>query len=179
MAKLRNLPFDLRTIELLELIIESYEDSPGRGLPLGNQSSQWFALYYLDELDRLVKERMRIRGYVRYMDDMILVHSDKRVLAECLCGMRSCLGALGLIFNGKTQIAPLKNGVDFLGWHFCLTENGRVARRLRSFAKRRMIRKMKCIRGASNAPGVLQSHEAHLAHGDARGLSMKLRKESL
>lgn len=40
MAKLRNLPFDLRTIELLESIIESYEDSPGRGLPLGSQSSQ-------------------------------------------------------------------------------------------------------------------------------------------
>lgn len=69
---------------LLELIIDSYEQEEGRGLPMGNQTSQWFALYYLDGLDRLIKEKLHIRYYTRYMDDMILIHSDKEYLNECL-----------------------------------------------------------------------------------------------
>lgn len=55
-----------------------------KGLALGNQSSQWFVLYYLDRIDRLVKEKLRINGYVRYMDDFILIHRDKRYLQYCL-----------------------------------------------------------------------------------------------
>lgn len=51
---------------------------------MGNQTSQWFALYYLDGLDRLIKEKLRIKYYTRYMDDMILIHPDKNYLKECL-----------------------------------------------------------------------------------------------
>ena len=51
---------------------------------MGNQTSQWFALYYLDGLDRLVKEKLRIRYYTRYMDDMILLHHDREVLKQAL-----------------------------------------------------------------------------------------------
>jgi len=47
-------------------------------------TSQVFALYYLDPLDRLIKEQMRIRHYTRYMDDMVLVHPDREYLKECL-----------------------------------------------------------------------------------------------
>ena len=82
-------PFDERTYRFLCYVIDSYEDYPGRGLPLGNQSSQWFALYYLDGIDRLVKERLHVRGYVRYMDDMVLVHHSKAYLRECFVAMRS------------------------------------------------------------------------------------------
>ena len=55
---------------------------------MGNQSSPWFALYYLDRLDRLVKERYRIRYYTRYMDDMVLIHEDKAYLQKCLAELR-------------------------------------------------------------------------------------------
>ena len=47
---------------------------------LGNQTSQWFALYYLDPMDRIIKEKMHIKYYVRYMDDGILIHESKEVL---------------------------------------------------------------------------------------------------
>ena len=65
---------------LLCRIIDSYELTPGKGLPLGNQASQWFALLYLDEVDRLIKEKLRIKHYVRYMDDFVLLHHSKEYL---------------------------------------------------------------------------------------------------
>ena len=51
---------------------------------MGNQSSQWFALYYLDKIDRIIKEKYKIKYYTRYMDDLILVHNDKQYLKTCL-----------------------------------------------------------------------------------------------
>jgi hypothetical protein len=69
---------------LLCRIIDSYETNEDVGLPLGNQASQWFALYYLDSVDRLIKERLQIKFYVRYMDDFVLIHNDKSRLRYCL-----------------------------------------------------------------------------------------------
>ncbi|MDR1623187.1 MAG: hypothetical protein LBS00_12545 [Synergistaceae bacterium] len=59
---------------------------------MGNQTSQLFALYYLDPLDRLVKERLRVKRYTRYMDDMVLLHklrtSAKNRLKKRLKGLQ-------------------------------------------------------------------------------------------
>ena len=119
-----DLPDDVKW--LLDKIIGSYEYEEGKGLPMGNQTSQWFALYYLDSLDRLVKEKLRIRYYSRYMDDMILIHPSKEYLQECLARMREHLeGELKLTFNEKTQIHAIRQGVDYLGFHFYLTETGK------------------------------------------------------
>ena len=71
-------------LSLLYQIIDSYEKTPGKGLPLGNQTSQWFAIYYLDGFDRFVKEKLRIKYYTRYMDDCVLLHSDKEYLRQYL-----------------------------------------------------------------------------------------------
>lgn len=51
---------------------------------MGNQSSQCFALLYLDRIDRIIKERLRVKHYVRYMDDMILLVPDKATARSCL-----------------------------------------------------------------------------------------------
>jgi hypothetical protein len=59
---------DKDVFKLLEKIIRSYESMPKAGLPLGNQTSQWFAVYYLDGFDRFIKEREKMSYYVRYMD---------------------------------------------------------------------------------------------------------------
>lgn len=56
--KLKSLIKDLEVLERLYLIIDSYEVTPGKGLPLGNQTSQWFALYYLDGFDRIIPEHI-------------------------------------------------------------------------------------------------------------------------
>ena len=82
---------------LLCRIIDSYELARGKGLPLGNQTSQWFALLYLDEADRLIKEKLRIKYYVRYMDDFILLHHSKEYLHECLFRIRE-------LFSGSLKL---------------------------------------------------------------------------
>ena len=64
--------------------IWEYHADTGKGLPMGNQSSQWFALYYLDGIDRIIKEKYRIQWYSRYMDDLVLLHPDKETLKRCL-----------------------------------------------------------------------------------------------
>lgn len=66
--KLKKEKFDEDEIWILKLIIDSKNQEIGVGLPIGNQTSQWFGLYYLDEIDRLIKEKLRIKYYVRYMD---------------------------------------------------------------------------------------------------------------
>lgn len=70
--KLRRVVDEDEMLQLLFMIIDSYEVTPGKGLPLGNQTSQWFALFYLDGMDRIIKEKMHIKYYSRYMDDFVL-----------------------------------------------------------------------------------------------------------
>ena len=165
---------DPRTLALLGSIIDSYETAPGKGLPMGNQTSQWFALFYLDPLDRLVKERLRIRHYTRYMDDCILLCRDRVRLAAALSEMRALLGALGLSFNEKTQIFPIRAGVEYLGWRFSLTENGAVVRRLKKQSclrwqhrLRRLSRELSS--GETTEAKIretMQSYQNHLRYGN-------------
>ena len=173
---------DPDTFSLLRNIIGSYEKSPGKGLPLGNQCSQWFALYYLDSLDRLVKERLRVRHYTRYMDDFILLHESKEVLQSCLDEIRTHCAALGLELNQKTQIFPIKNGVDYLGWHHYLTNTGKVVRKLLLPSKQRLRRRMKGLQSGyaerrlewDDVKRSIVSTDGHLRHGNAYRLRAKV-----
>lgn len=114
------------------------------GLPLGNQTSQWYALFYLNGLDRLIKEKLRIKGYVRYMDDMILIHRDKSYLQRCRFEIeKMCNNDLNLELNKKTQIGKVKYGIDFLGFRHILTPTGKVVRKLRRSSKDRLKKHLK------------------------------------
>ncbi|MBQ7503123.1 reverse transcriptase [bacterium] len=180
--KLARLPFSGEVRRLIDGVIDSFRDSPGKGLPLGNQSSQWFALYYLDSLDRLIKEKLGFKHYVRYMDDCIIVHPDKRYLQECLDILRAHVRSLALDFNGKTQIIALKKGVGFLGFNIRLTETGKVLRTVRAGAKHRMLRyiQRRCREAEAGRLDYellsesLNSICAHLAHGHAWYFSNRL-----
>ena len=116
------------------------------GLPLGNQTSQWFALLYLNKIDRLIKEKLQIKHYIRYMDDMILIHRDKNYLRYCLKEIeKMCNKELKLSLNKKTQIGKVKNGIDFLGYRFILTETGKIVKKLRQSSKIRLKRHLKTL----------------------------------
>ena len=171
-------------ISLFEKIIDSYEAAPGVGLPLGNQTSQWFANYYLDELDRLVKEKLRIKYYSRYMDDFLLIHDDKNYLRDCLFQMAKCLNEnLRMNFNSRTQIFPISNGVNYLGWHIYLSGSGKVIRRLQHRTKYRFTRKLKLMQklykrekiSLKKIMQIISSHYSHLLHGH----TYKLREKAL
>jgi retron-type reverse transcriptase len=108
---------------LTEMIIDS-TDCPG--IPIGNQSSQWFAIAYLNEFDHFIKEKLRVKYYGRYMDDFFLIHEDKNYLRHCRAEIENYLGGLGLKLNTKTNIFPLRNGIDFCGFHSYLTDTGKA-----------------------------------------------------
>lgn len=118
--KLKRLELEPVVYDLLCIYIDCSD-----GLPLGYQTSQLFALLYLDEFDHFVKERLHIRYYGRYMDDFFLICPDKAYLQYCLKEIRAFMATLGLELNEKTQIFPLRNGIDFLGFHTYLTEAAR------------------------------------------------------
>lgn len=80
-AQLATLFKDEQLLHIFAQIIAAYHTSPQRGLPIGNLTSQYFANHYLTGLDHFIKEKLRIKAYVRYMDDMVLWHRDKGALS--------------------------------------------------------------------------------------------------
>ena len=105
------------TLWILDMIIDNSECDTGRGIPVGNLSSQLFANIYLSELDRFVKHKLRIHHYMRYMDDFIILSDDKQALHGVLSEIHDFLeDELHLKLNPKTDIFPVKNGVDFVGY---------------------------------------------------------------
>lgn len=181
--RLRPVIPDPDVMALLEMIVCSYNADTGKGIPMGNQTSQLFALYYLDPVDRLIKEKLRIRHYTRYMDDMVLLHPDKAVLQDALRQIRALAeDKLHMELNEKTQLFPVHNGIDYLGWHFYLTDTGKVVKRLRTQNKRKLKRRVKGLQkgyaeGRLNIEDITRSVAAtngHLLHGHTWKLKQKL-----
>lgn len=130
--------FDPDVCWLCDLFINSTE---GKGIPLGNQINQGFALLYLDGMDKLIKHELGIEYYGRYMDDFYLIHPSKDYLKWCLEVISTYLETLDLTLNGKTQIFPFKNGVNYLGFHSYIAADGTQIRKLRNQNKRNAQRK--------------------------------------
>lgn len=176
--KLKKLDLEPIVFDLLCTYIDSTD-----GLPLGYQTSQLFALLFLDEFDHFVKEKLHIRWYGRYMDDFFLIHPDKDYLQFCLKEIRAFMASLGLELNEKTQIFPIRNGIDFLGFHTYLTEEGKVIRKLRHSSIKRMRSKLR--RWEQDYPAGLvtrekilqswQAWDAHAAHGNTWSLRQQVR----
>ena len=107
---------DKRVFALWRGIVASYETEPGRGLPIGALTSQYLANFYLGAVDRLVKEKLRVPGYVRYMDDMAL-WGDKDLLMAARCDVDNYLWfSLGLALKANWHLQPVRRGMDFLGY---------------------------------------------------------------
>lgn len=132
--KLARFNFDENINWLLHTVIDSYGN--GVGLPMGNQSSQCFALLYLDRIDRIIKEQLRIKFYVRYMDDMILLVQTKEEVAACLEKIRVEVLKEKVVLNHKSQIIKIKNGVEFFGWNFTFGKNGKIIQKKKSVKKK-------------------------------------------
>lgn len=133
MRVLRKKIADERLLWLLETIFRS-EDTPfgfhedvadvmtgerlwGIGMPVGNLLSQMMANAVLNELDQYVKRELRVKYYMRYMDDMCIISSDKKELHELKQLIDEYLTSnLGLALNNKSSIRPTSLGVEFVGY---------------------------------------------------------------
>jgi len=146
---------------LIHQIISSFHSTEeGRGLPLGNLTSQLFVNLYLNKFDQFVKHRLKVRFYIRYADDFVIM-SDERSWLESLTPLIKDYLAVRLrlaLHPQKLFLKTLASGVDFLGWvHF---PDHRV---LRTSTKRRMMAKIK----DHSTQETLQSYYGQLSHGNA------------
>lgn len=164
-------------------IIDSFGGD--RGIGLGSQVSQITQLAVLDDLDHYVKERLRIKGYIRYMDDFLLIHPDREYLKHCLNEITKHLAGLGLQLNKKTHIYQVKQGVVFLKWHFHLTATGKVVRRMSPRSIRRERRKLKKLKALLDEGRITmqdvhnnyQSWRANAMRGNTRKLLLVMDKQ--
>ncbi|MEQ8706059.1 MAG: RNA-directed DNA polymerase [Phaeodactylibacter sp.] len=105
-----------RLLSILYQIIDSYEASSGCGLPIGNLTSQYFANHYLSGLDHYIKERLRIKAYIRYMDDMVLWDSDKAKLLDAHASITTfCNEQLQIVLK-PMQLNKTNQGLPLLGY---------------------------------------------------------------
>lgn len=168
-------------------IIDSFNqgDDPDIGMGLGSQITQLTQLAVLDKMDHMIKERLRIKQYIRYMDDFILIHHSKEHLKYCLDEIGKHLISLNLTLSAKkTQIFPLKQGIKFLGFTFHLTNTGKVTRKLlrKNVAhEKRKLKKLKNLigRGVMTKEHVDEcflSWKAHARQGDTYNLIISMDK---
>ncbi|WP_414563108.1 MULTISPECIES: reverse transcriptase domain-containing protein [unclassified Anabaena] len=149
-----------------------------RGLPLGNLTSQFFANVYLNSFDHFVKEQLKARKYLRYVDDFALFSDDWSFLAEARLQVIEYLSQLRLkIHPVKSQLFKLKHGANFLGFRIlpdCIRVRSENLRR----AKRRLKQmQIDYIQGKIHSDYVAQSMQswfAHLEHGDTWRLRQKI-----
>lgn len=168
--KLRRVVGDDKILALCEKVIDSYNFESGKGLPMGNQSSQNFALLYLNEFDHFMKEQMGVKYYVRYMDDIVMIVRDRAFARELIWRAKAILEPHLIKLNHKSQIIPFSNGVIFLGWKM-FYGGGKVVRKVKKQLKTRILQKIRgkiCDRGCDIQASIV-SYRGMLLHGDAVG----------
>lgn len=133
-----------RIIRLTRYFVDAFG---AEGLGLGSQVSQILALSSANRLDHFIKEKLRIHGYGRYMDDCYLIHPDKRYLKYCLKRIRMLCDELGIVLNEKkTQIVKLSHGFSFLKVRFYLLSTGKIIRKLHPQSVTHIRRRLKKLR---------------------------------
>jgi len=140
-----------------------------RGLPIGNLTSQFFGNVYLNELDDFVKERLKCRCYLRYMDDFAMFSNDTHALAEAKKRVGEFLASLRLtLHRRRTRVWRTSDGPEFLG--------------LRVFPRHRLVRKATAFRCGRHLSGLngrrvrasLTAWFGHTRHANSYRLNAEL-----
>ena len=125
-SKLQRKITDDRFLKMVFSLIDSFETVPGKGIPKGFFTSQWFANFYLTEMDHFIKEELHVKHYLRYVDDMVLLDTNKRRLRENAKKLEEFLNSkLNLRLKENYQLYRFvdkndENGrdIDFMGFRF-------------------------------------------------------------
>lgn len=170
------------SMSLVKEVIESFhcEGTPGKGLPIGNLTSQVFTNIYLNELDQFIKHALRVKHYARFADDFVLLSNSKSDLEADLARIQSFLAEQlkRELHPHKISVRPLAQGIDFLG--YVILPHHRV---LRTTTKRRMLRKVserhrayfKGTVAGDSLNQTMQSYLGMLSHADTYELTQRLK----
>lgn len=164
--------YDVDVLWLMSEITSSFctEGKKNIGLPLGNLTSQLLVNIYMNEFDHFVKRVLKIRHYIRYADDFVVVHTDRRYLVSLIPELGKFLEEkLKLSLHpDKVFIKTIYSGVDFLGWiHF---PHHRI---LRTTTKRRILSKF----NTSLSKQSISSYSGVIRHGNTHKISLALAKK--
>ncbi|MBN3036798.1 MAG: RNA-directed DNA polymerase [Bacteroidales bacterium] len=154
-----------------------------KGLPIGNLTSQYFGNIYLNEFDHFIKEQLRVKGYIRYVDDFLLFHNDKSKLNEWKDEIEGFIGSLRLcLHHNKTQVRPVRLGITFLGQRIFdthrLLRNENV-RKCRHRINRQIVKLRSRLIRPSDIEASLNSWLGHAKQADTYKLRKKLIDEIL
>lgn len=149
-----------------------------KGMPIGNLTSQMFANIYLNEVDQYAKHELGLHYYIRYMDDIIILHHDKKYLAEVKELIRIFLDEnLRLNLNKKTAIRPCSMGIDFVGYRIWTTHR-RLKKKTAVKIKRNLKRQIERVRAGEESKERLDrsvaSYRGILSHCNSYGLRQSL-----
>jgi retron-type reverse transcriptase len=158
---------------LLSEIIKSFQSTKeGVGLPLGNLTSQLLVNIYMNEFDQFIKHKLKVKYYIRYADDFVIMSENKEWIEKDILPQISNFLEEQLklsLHPNKVSINTLASGIDFLGWvHF---PNHRV---IRTVTKRRMWKRIELKEGKIET---VQSYLGLLSHGNARKITNEISKK--
>jgi hypothetical protein len=160
-------------LALLARIVESYHTRPGKGLPIGTLTSQHFANFYLDGLDRFLLETLRVQAQVRYMDDILWWCESRSAAKAQLAAVQAFVAEHRcLTIKANPQINRSARGVTFCGFRI-LPGALRLSRRRRLCYQRGRARWESAWRRGEISAQELQAGYAAIhsivAHGDTQG----------
>lgn len=140
---------DGKVIWLVRKILENFDTKvKGKGMPLGNYTSQFFANVYLNELDYFVKHSLQAKYYIRYVDDFVILHSSKKTLIYYKDRIEKFLKCLQLeLHPTKSNIISLKQGVTFLGYKIFYYHKKLRKRNLKTFERKLEKKILLCKEG--------------------------------
>ena len=169
---------DQKALWLIQKIMNSsYDDQQWKGIPIGNLTSQLFANIYLNELDKFMKHKLKIRYYLRYMDDFLIFGFKKEELHKIEYRIRKFLDKnLKLKLHPKKNIIfPIRKGINFLG--YIIFKDYKLLRKssVKRFIKRTKNYQKKLEQGLMNHKKFNNSLQSWFAYAEF-GNSWRLRK---
>ncbi len=158
---------DERTLRLVRLILSNHKTAiAGKGMPLGNLTSQFFANVYLNELDQYVKHQLRARHYIRYVDDFVILSDINEELQAYEKAIDSFLWErLSLeLHPEKTKIVNTSEGVGFLGFRIFPHHKLLRKKNMGRFQKKLGAYRQRYLDSAINRDTIIASLQGWLAY---------------
>ncbi|MDD3175720.1 MAG: reverse transcriptase domain-containing protein [Candidatus Nanoarchaeia archaeon] len=170
---------DENIINLIKLILKNHKTiEKGKGMPLGNLTSQFFANVYLNELDQFIKHKLKIKYYIRYVDDFVILGKNKNKLIEYKQKIDLFLKQelVLKLHPDKSKILDLNNGINFLGFRIFPHHILLAKRNLRKFKNSLIKLREKYLIKKIDRENIVEKLEGWLAYS-SHANTFKLRKK--
>jgi RNA-directed DNA polymerase len=158
---------DCELLRLLGVIIEQplLNSDAGKGVPIGNLTSQYFANLYLGLLDRFIKEKLLVKGFLRYMDDFLLFSNSKESLRRYQSNVNEFVrNELALEMKDNSIVSPTSCGISFLGFRVFPNNLRLSGVKWRRFRRKVFIRERAFLSGEMDEIDLRESVRSMIAH---------------